>query len=282
MKKKGRPVVIAVTSDHHAGSTVALCPPRISLDDGGEYVASKAQRWLWDCWLGFWQQAEARRAALGADLYTVFNGDFTDGDHHGTTQILSGNPTAQAAVVNAAMAPVLGLRPEQMFFVRGTEAHVGKSAAFEERIALGLQKDGRPVVGDRDTGTASWWHLRMEVQGVRLDFTHHGRTGQREHTRAGAASLHAHDILLSHVKAGDPYPHLCVRSHYHRFNDSWDACPVRVITTGAWQLATAYVHKVAADSLADVGGLIITIQDGQYEVEKVLFRPSRGTPWQPR
>jgi hypothetical protein len=85
---------------------------------------------------------------------------------------------------------------------------------------------------------ASWWHLRMEVNGVLIDVAHHGRTGQREHTRASQAVLHAHDILLSHVKNGDRPPDLCIRGHYHKFNDSHDACPVRVITTGAWQLQT--------------------------------------------
>lgn len=276
-----RPVVIAVTSDQHCGSTVALCPPRIALDDGGEYHASPAQQWLYASWLDFWRRVAVHRQLLGAELYTVFNGDLTEGDHHGTTQILSGNPTAQAAVVNACMETVLQIAPDKMFFVRGTEAHVGKSAAYEERIALGLQKDGRPVESDRATGTASWWHLRMEVQGVRLDIGHHGRTGLREHTRGSAAVLHAHDILLSHVKSGDPYPHLCVRGHHHRFNDSANACPVRVITTGAWQLKTSFVHKVALDSLADIGGLIITIQNGTYNVEQVEYKADRGPVWRP-
>lgn len=249
------------------------------MDDGGFYGASKAQRWLWQCWGDFWQQVQAERHALGADLYTVFGGDVTEGDHHGSTQIASGNPNAQAAAVNAAMRVVLDLKPDKMFFVRGTEAHVGKSGSHEERIADGLRRDGRPVQMDPDTGTSSWWHLRMEIQKVRLDIAHHGRTGQREHTRGSQAVLHAHDILLSHVKNNELPPHLCLRGHHHRFNDSNDACPVRVVTSGAWQLKTAYVHKIAADSMADIGGVIVTIQDGQYEVKKVGFPYSRGAVW---
>jgi hypothetical protein len=168
-----------------------------------------------------------------------------------------------------------------MFVIRGTEAHVGISASSEERIARGLQKDGRPIHGDPDTGTDSWWHMRAEIQGIRLDVAHHGRTGQREHTRASQAVLHAHDILLSHVKAGDDYPHLCLRGHHHKFNDSADACPVRVLTSGAWQLGTSHVHKIATDSLADIGGHIIVIRDGRYEVSNVHFQPKRGAIWRP-
>lgn len=278
-----RPTLIAVTSDHHCGSTVALCPPAIALDDGGHYAASKAQQWLWQCWGDYWQKVADARKTLGARLFVVFNGDLTDGDHHGTTQILSGNPTAQAAVVDACMKIPLLLEPDALFFIRGTEAHVGKSAAFEERVAQGLKKDKRPVIGDPDTGKASWWHCRMDVHGKLLDFTHHGRTGLREHTRAGAASLHAHDIFLSHAKRGERHPDLAVRSHHHRFNDSHDAAPTRVVTTGAWQLATAYVHRVAADSLADIGGLLMTVREGApIEVEKVEYRADRGAVWKPR
>ena len=265
--------LIAVVSDIHAGSTVALCPDSVSLDDGGNYHASKAQQWLWQCWLEYWAcVAEMQVKSMGR-LIAVFNGDAVEGDHHGTTQILSGNPNAQAAVLNACMAVPLDLRPDKLLFVRGTEAHVGKSGSAEERIADGLYRDKRPVIRDEAANNASWWHYKGECGGVRLDITHHGRTGQREHTRGGAAVLHAHDILLSHVKRNELPPHLCFRGHYHKFNDSGDACPVRVITTGAWQLKTSHVHKVAADSHADIGGAIVLIKDGTYHVEKLQFRP---------
>jgi hypothetical protein len=279
--KRSKPVVIACVSDIHAGGTTAVCPPSIALDDGGAYTASKAQQWLWGCWGQYWERVDTVRRELGAELYEVFNGDAVDGAHHKTTQILSENPNAQAAVWDACIRVPLALSPDRLVIIRGTEAHVGNSASAEERIATGLRKDKRPIIGDSETGTASHWHWRAEIQGVRLDFTHHGRTGQREHTRGSAAVLHAHDILLSHVKNGDDYPHLCLRAHYHKFNDSHDAAPVRVVTTGAWQLGTGFVHKVAADSLADIGGAIIVIRDGTYTVEKIHFRAARGPIWKP-
>lgn len=273
-------VVLAVTSDLHCGGTTALCPDKIRYDDGGYYGASKAQQWLWQSWEQYWKRVEAvRKLHKGAQHYQIFNGDLIDGAHHHTTQIVSENPNPQAQILNAAIGIPLALKPDKMFIARGTEAHVGQSAASEERIADGLRRDKRPIQGDPDTGTASWWHLRMDVEGVYLDVTHHGRTGQREHTRGGAAVLHAHDILLSYVKRKERVPDLCLRAHYHRFNDSYDACPVRVFTTGAWQLGTGYVHKVAADTMADIGGAIIVIKDGAYTIEKVDFQASRGSVW---
>lgn len=278
-----RPILLAVVNDLHAGSTVALCPPVVTLDDGGEYRASKVQLWLWQCWGEYWRRVAERRDELGADLYVILNGDLVDGDHHKTTQIMSSNPNAQALALKAALEVPLALKPDRVFVVRGTDAHVGQSGSTEESIARGLRSDKRPVVPDPETGTASWFHLRMLVNGHRVDVAHHGRTGQRAHTRAGAASLHAHDILMEHVKAGDPYPALCLRAHYHRFNDSHDACPVRVVTVGAWQLGTSYVHAKCTDSLADVGGAIVVLKEGAKapEVEKVQFKVSRGEAWTP-
>lgn len=277
---KPRTVVIAVTSDQHCGSTVGLCPPKITLDDGGEYHASKAQRWLWQGWSDYWRRVAAVRDSYKADLFTVFNGDAVDGDHHGTTQILSANPNAQAACWTSAVSIPLALGPQRLFFVRGTEAHVGKSASAEERIADGLRRDKRPIVGDEDTGTASHWHLRMDVQGIRLDFAHHGRVGTRPWTKPNVTANLAAEIFYDHAAAGEPHPHLAVRSHMHQWVDTHHQHPTRVIQIAGWQLATAFIHRIAAGKVADIGGLILVIRDGELlEPEKVKFTPKRSTPW---
>jgi len=272
-----RATVLAVVSDLHCGGTTALCPDRIELDDGGFYTPSKAQSWLWWCWNEYWTQVAVTAKAHKARLVQIFNGDLVEGDHHRTTQIMSGNPNAQAAVVNAAMAVPLALKPAAIYIVRGTGAHVGNSASAEERIADGLRRDKRPIVGDEETGTASHWHARLDFSGVRVDVAHHGRTGFREHTRSAAATYYANDIFLGHAKDGDPHPHLAFRGHHHRFNDSYDAAPTRVITTGCWQLSTEFGHKVAADTLPDFGGAIVVIRDEHYTVEKIEFKGER--PW---
>lgn len=282
MRRAPKRTLIAVISDVHAGSSVALCPERIALDDGGEYVASTAQRWLWQNWLAFWRRVESERRAQQAALYVVVNGDLTEGNHHGTTQIVNGNPTAQAAVVNACMKPVLALEPDRMFFVRGTEAHVGVSACQEERIALGLQKDGRPVEGDPAIGTASWWHLKMLVHGHRLDIAHHGRMGTRPWTKHTGVGTLAAQIFYEHCARSEPYPALAIRSHYHRYADSGSLHPVRVVQTPAWQLATAYVHKVAPDSMADVGGVLILLDPNRPpDVTPILYPPAPAPVWTP-
>lgn len=277
---KSQPVVIAITSDQHCGSTVALCPPTIKLDDGGKYQASDDQRRLWKNWLNFWDRVYDRAHALDAKLIQVYNGDLTEGDHHKTTQILSGNPVAQAAVVNAAMAVPLALDPDALFFVRGTEAHVGASACFEERIALGLAKDKRPVVRERGTGNASHWQATMNIQGVRLDFAHHGKHGSRPSTKMNVINALAGDIFMEHCIEGRRHPHIAVRSHMHQYADTFHAYPTRLIQTPAWQLHTAFTHRISTTGKsAHIGGIIITIKDRKVEVEPVIYRPTGPRAW---
>lgn len=278
--KKPRPVVIANVSDVHAGSTVALCPSRIGLDDGGFYEASKAQRWLWQCWRDYWKRVDAVRTELGADLYVVINGDLTEGDHHGTTQILSGNPTAQAAVVDACMKVPLALNPERIWIIRGTEAHVGPSACYEERVAKGLAKDGRAVVQCEETGTASHWHARIDVQGVRIDIAHHGSVGSRAWTKGNVVNNLAADLFYNHAESGTPHPHFALRAHMHQFADTGTVHPVRVLQSGAWQLKTAFTHRIdTRGKLAEIGGYIIVIRDGEADVRKTHFKPEVTPLW---
>jgi len=276
-----KPVIIAITSDHHAGSTVSLCPQTISLDDGGYYGASEAQRWLWANWGDFWHAVRERVAhRKGTKLIQVFNGDLTEGDHHKSTQILSGNPTAQAAVVNEVMRVPLALKPDALCFVRGTEAHVGSSACFEERIAEGLSKDKRPVIREAGTNNASHWNATMEIQGVRLDFAHHGKFGSRPSTKMNVINALAADIFTEHHMEGRQHPHIAVRSHMHQYADTFNAYPTRLIQTPAWQLKTAFVHRISTTGkLSHIGGVVITIDGGEYEVEPIIYRPDPPKAW---
>jgi hypothetical protein len=274
--------LLVFVSDLHAGSTLGLCPPDpVELDDGQAYLPSKSQRWLWQCWTDFWARVE-KRIQEGAEFHSlVVNGDAIDGDHHNTRQIISRDTGVHIRVAVDCLRVPMALDPQNVFIVRGTESHVGHSASAEEAIARILKAEGANVHKDPDTDAGSWWHLRMDVNGLLIDVAHHGRTGHREHTRQNAANLYAHDILLSHTKDGARPPDLCVRAHNHKWLDSYDAAdPLRLIGLGAWQLGTGYVHQKHPDSLADIGGLVVEVEDGEYEAEKIKFKPeARSTVW---
>ena len=46
-------VNLIAVSDLHINSSVAICPPRVQLDDGGTYHPSPGQRWLNECFADF-------------------------------------------------------------------------------------------------------------------------------------------------------------------------------------------------------------------------------------
>jgi hypothetical protein len=280
-----KPIVLAVTSDHHCGSTVGLCPPeKIGLDDGGFYEPSPVQKWIWSCWESYWKKVVDQRRRLKAELYVVFNGDLFEGDHHQTTQIISSNPEPQSYVADRVFgkkSPVSAARPTRLFIVRGTETHVGPGGATEEAFAkiVGAEPDrvstSRPIW--------SWWRLQLELNGVLIDFQHHGRMGQRPWTEGTAVNALAAQIFYEHARKGLRHPDIAVRSHFHRAFDSYTAHKVRVLQTPAWQLKTSYAHKVAPESLSDVGGVIVTIQpNGHTEVVMDIYSQYKVNPWKPQ
>lgn len=268
-----RPVVVAIASDIHAGSTLAACPADgVRLDDGGMFMPSKPQVWLYECMQDYWATVAEERKRQKAGLVVVYNGDLFDGPgHHGTPQCVTTHPEPQQYLAKAIFGLGSGLKPDKTYVVRGTESHVGPSGATEEAFAamIGAQKN-------HEAHRYSWWHLRLDVNGVRFDFQHHPSTkGTVPWTAQAGVAREAFRVWTEHKEKDLDHPHLAIRSHTHVHRDSFDAHRTRAIITPAWQLKTAFAHKVASASIADLGAIYITcFPDGTYEVRKKLYRPA--------
>lgn len=272
-----RPVLLAIVSDVHCGSTLASCPPEgVRLDEGGKYLPSRVQSWIWDAWEDYWGRIADLRKQAKADLWVVLNGDSFEGAHHGTTQIVSANPEVQAYLAQRTFGVPRDLKPAHTFIVRGTEAHVGPSGATEEAFARSIKAEQ-----DGDSKRWSWWHLRLNIFDIRFDFQHHpSMIGNLPWTRPQATQRLAFRIWTEHKLREYDAPHYAFRSHRHVFSDSGDAYPVRAIITPGWQAKTAFAHKVAADSIADIGGCSVLIEpNGQHEFRKTLYPVSLPAEW---
>lgn len=273
--------LIAVAADLHCGSTVGLCPSvGLELDDGGWYQPSPAQNWLWDRWGEAWKEVKRVQRQERADLHLVANGDLIDGDHHRTAQIASVLTGVHLRCALDALAVPLALKPKSVHILRGTPSHVGRCGEIEEGIARVLKKEGWPVVPDPDNpNTVSSYWRRLTFGGVRFDFKHHGRMGQRSHTRGSYIRLYAHDIWAEAVKRGDEPPHIAVRSHNHIAADSGHDldCPTRVIATPAFQLATEFVYRIGAERMADIGIALFLVKDGEVYPRIIRYQADRPT-----
>jgi len=263
--------IVAIVSDIHANSTVAVCPPRVRLDDGGDYVASREQRWIWRHWRDYWQAVAQRRE--GHRLIVILNGETVDNNYHPTTQLVTRNPADILRLGIETLQPMLDIIQDGdgIYVTRGTEAHGGQSSHLDETVA----NDIGAVQSTPDI--YSHWQLRLDVEGVRFDVAHHppGGGGRVPWTRGNFANRLAAAAMFDAMEAEERPPHLYVRGHVHRHDDSYDRFATRAIVTPSWQLTTSYGHRIGGGVLP-IGGIIVTCDRGNYTLSKHYHRWPTG------
>lgn len=267
--------IVAVVSDLHSGSTVGLCPPIVTLDDGGEYRQSRAQGWLWENWLDFWRRMGQLKKDTRLPLVVIINGDLVDGDHHNTSQIITRNPNTQIDIALEVLEP-LRWEANAIFETRGTEVHTGGSGWVEERVAKEIG-----TRSDEANGTHSFWHLLAEFGGVLFDIAHHPETTSRlPHTKGADSNRIAAMLIMEYGGRGERIPNVALRGHIHSFRDSGTTHgSIRVFTTPAWQLTTGFGHRIGAGGkLQKPGGFYFICRQGHYIFEPVFYTPERPRP----
>lgn len=252
-----------IVADTHTNSRAGLVKPGAEYE-GGAVQLSRGQRWLWSCWLDFCERVQSHK------LPTLihFNGDIGELDYKmRTASVYSRNPAMVQRLALETIDPLAELA-DWLVFERGTPAHSGQDSWIEEALGRNYDHTQKSPAGD-----FSWMYWRGRVEGVGMDIRHHGRVGRLPHTRANPLGQIA---IKTHL--ADPRVDLAIRSHVHKFADSYDNYPVRVINTGAWQLMTAYGSRVSEEP-SDIGGVLIFCDGGKYEVEKVEYKPRKERLW---
>lgn len=263
--KQYQSAIIAVVSDLHVGSTVALCPPGgVGLDDGGVYKPSRAQEGLGEWWADYWKLVDTIRKGASktkqkTPLITVVNGDLVDGNHHGTTQIFSASTEAMEAAAVDLLKPIRA-KSDNFFVVRGTPAHVKQGAQSEEAIARALGADKHPK------GSNSFYRLILTVGGRKFDFAHHIGTNSVPWTKGTNIRAEILRVIQECASRGIKAPDYVIRSHAHAFADTGLNFGTRGLVTPAWQLTTEFAHKVARPLTSDVGGFIFIVSNGAADV----------------
>lgn len=273
-------------SDTHCGSTVGLMHPRgVWHDDGQHILPSKLQMFLWENWMQF--KADVKALTKGYDTHVVAVGDLTDADHHRTSQIVSNDQGLHIQIAADCILELLdGLPHSTLHAVRGTPAHVGKSAGLEKSVMGRLNREGvKTLVRDPTTNSFVWPFLYMEVQGLLFDIRHHGRAGQRETTRSAYSRHYALDIYLSHHFEGRRPPDCSIRGHLHKWMDSGPdhRGVTRAIQLPCWKLHDDFTRRISIETMPDCGGLVILIEDGAMTVHPLLYKPEKDPQriWRP-
>lgn len=268
LKAPEKKTITAIVTDTHIGGTTALCLPEWSWDTGemnekgepirGSYKASRAQLWILESWLDYWEHVK-KLAGKEYRIITVHVGDVVDGDHHQTLQAIP-NVEDQEALAIEVMKPVANLGP--LYFIRGTGAHSGEMSRSEVRIA-------------KELGAKSCtWELLLSVDGVLMDFAHHGRAGRRDWT-SSAASM-ATEAVMDAAKDGRQIPRYVFRGHNHIIDDSGEKVPgTRAVALPSWQLRTEYGYKASPGRRSDIGGLIV-LPDGSLDTSRMRYTAAPG------
>lgn len=261
---------IIVVSDTHCGCQLALMPPEVLLDNGGIFKQSSLQAKMWNMWLEFWD-VWVPKVTKGEPYYIVHNGDAVDGVHHNSVTQITHNMKDQIQIAIDVLKPRIDHKKCVGYYhIRGTEAHVGKSAQSEEGLAKALG-----AIPD-DKGNHARWELWLNIQGHLIHFTHHVGTTQSANYESTAVWK---EMVEAYTESGrwlqEP-PDMVVRSHRHRQFEIKTATKKGYgmsIVTPAWQLKTPFVYKLGMgrSSQPQMGGYLIRVgdEDGLYTRFKV-------------
>lgn len=272
-----RPIIWAFEADGHVNSYVGLCPPDgLSYEDGGTYVPSACQMWLWRRYEEWWQFVAGLKKKHRATVVRLHVGDGPDDNIHASWGLISQKKSEIVDLAEAAAAPSQKVADIQIIF-RGTEAHVGKAGELEELYAKRIKGQPHP-----DTGTNSWWHGRIEAYGVIADAAHHpSNASWMPHTIGGGALRQAFTLVYEYGRGREAVPRYGVRAHLHHLEDSGWNHPCRVFFLPPWAMRDAYSHRKGySGRLEPVGGIAVLVEpDGSSREFLYLKEYPRGRVW---
>jgi hypothetical protein len=266
---------IVCFSDTHIGCKLALMhPDGATVDEGNTILPSPIQRKVWAYWEQFWKEW-VPRSTHGEPFCVVHNGDAIDGVHHNATTQWSHDLADQRRHAENILKPVVDACEGRYYHVRGTEAHVGKSATEEEQLAKALN-----AVPNAEGHHARWELWKTIGDGV-VHFSHHiGTTSSAAH-ETSAVNAELASAFNEAGRWGHRPPNIIVRSHRHR------CCEVRLpakwgyataFVTSAWQLKTPYVFRIPGgrNSTPQIGGSLIRLGDEELHTRHMVVDLGRG------
>jgi len=115
-----------------------MCLPKFKLDDGGYYYASHVQLAIYNFWKNVYLPLVLES---GREVVIVHMGDAVDGVVKNSVQSISNIADQEQLAIELLTPSVKHKAVKAFYMLRGTEAHVGKNAASEVRIAdkLGIE-----------------------------------------------------------------------------------------------------------------------------------------------
>jgi hypothetical protein len=246
-------------------------------DQGGKVYPSRLQSIVWSWWEEMWTDwvpVATKREPYGV----ILNGDGVEGVPHGTTAVISANESDQIKISSAILKNVVALCDGRFKWIRGTEAHVGKSGSIEEAAA---QQIG--AISNQD-GQFARFELWQKVGDGLVHFLHHVGTTSSSSHESSAVNAELTAEFAEASRWGERPPDVIVRSHRHRFIEV--RIPVAggrfgsACVTPGWQLKTPFTYKIAQGRVAppQFGAVLVRQGDRHLFTEPWVKHIRRDEP----
>lgn len=240
---------ICVLSDLHAGSVVAVMPPKFTTSNEQEVTANPLQAWYYDCW----QRTRAWIKSIVRDdpAALILNGDLIEGDHHRTTEIISRDISDHIEIARILLEPLVDSF-DLTFITRGTECHTGNVEA-----ALGKMLG---AVKNPETNKPAFDRLTVELCGIRLVARHHVTTTSRPWLESNGLGMELAAEQLHSARNGEVMPNVLCVAHRHVAGHVVTGDGL-CLATPAWQGMTRHTHKVVPAARCKTGAYILDWRD---------------------
>lgn len=249
--------VVAVLSDLHAGSVVALMPPTFTTANDQEVKQNPLQAWYWECYKKTLNWIDD--VVYDDPAALILNGDLIEGDHHRTTEIISRDIGDHIEIARLLLQPVT-MRFNKTFITRGTECHTGN---VEATLGKALKAEENP-----ETGKPVFDRLTLDVCGTRLVARHHVTTTSRPWLESNGLGMELAAEQLHAVRNGERMPSVLCVAHRHVAGHVVTGDGL-CLATPAWQGMTRHTHKVVPAARCKTGAYILDwrgVEDGQLPV----------------
>lgn len=204
--------LILIETDMHGNHRYGLLNPTTRLvdDDGEEYKPemTKTQKFLHK--LRVKNVGKLLALAGDDDIHYINIGDQVQGYKH-PTDLVSSKRSDQFLIARGNMSFIAGIdNVKSIRCAVGTQAHDGHLGS-EAQTLQQIYKEEYP---DKDIETV--WHGVVNINGVTVDYAHHGPpVGRRSWTKANSAWHYLRSEMKDELDSGNQPPDLYVRGHVH-------------------------------------------------------------------
>jgi len=160
---------------------------------------------------------------------------------------------------------------KKIYCTRGSNYHVQVGGVSLEEVFA------TDVGAEEVSGVHVVPELFLDVDGTTFNFAHHIPASMSGWVYRSTPL--AKEMMLAQLNRSDKWDFdVLVRSHVHYFWAVQSASKMAVLTP-CWQLQTWYQYrKTASGSIPEIGAVRFLVDDGDYRLEKLLFKLQAAKP----